>query len=606
MAKIPQEKIEEIRTAADIVSYISRYVSLKKTGKNFKGLCPFHKEKTPSFIVSPEKQLYHCFGCGKGGNLLGFLMEIEKISYIEAIRKVAFDLGIPLPIQSYEKSEQEASEFDALYSANKIAKDFYVAELYKVGGSQARNYIKKRRFKPETIKKYEIGIAPGKWDSFYNEAKHHKLDLKILTDLGLIQKKETGNDYFDKFRNRIMFPFHNISGHIVGFGGRRLVETDQPKYLNSPESKIYKKGEILYGLYQAIPAIRENQMVILVEGYFDLLRLVDVAIENVVASSGTALTEAQGRLLKRITNSVIISYDSDEAGIKAALRNSYILESLGLDVYILEIPVPHDPDSYILNEGKNAYLELIKKKITPIEFQLRNFKSLYPLASIEDKNRFIDELLENLTQLPNDVKVGLNLHLISEHLQIAETFLISRFNRLKKQRKYQTQPIFSSGEEEEVSQPFRRGQWRAEEGIISLLLLNEPQITKIILHQVSASDFENDDLRALFEFISLQWEEMGKADLKSINNKFSSKDEQTLLSKLYISEINNSNKFAADCIYKLRKRSLDLRFNELKRLMNEESSSHDSILHYMRELNAIRNKLSEIEQEHARYFKLDL
>jgi DNA primase len=430
--------------------------------------------------------------------------------------------------------------------------------------------------------------------------------MNILTDLGLVQKKETGGNFFDKFRNRIIFPFHNFSGRIVGFGGRRLLESDQPKYLNSPESKIYKKGELLYGLYQAISAIRESQTVIIVEGYFDLLRLVDVGVENVVASSGTALTEAQGRLLKRYTNSVIISYDSDAAGVSAALRNSQILESIGLDVYLIDIPKPHDPDSFILANGKNTYLDLIKEKTSPIEYQIRRFKSENPLPSMEAKNQFIDEIIDTLILIPNDVKVGLSLHRLSQNLEIAESFLISRFNHLKRQRKYQVQ---NSNEIEEgaiKAAPFRKGQWRAEEGMISLLLLNKTQITKMILHHISASDFENDDLRALFEYISLQWEDLGMIDVKRLNEKFNSQENATVLSKLSLQNIHNTDKFAVDCIYQLRKRSLDLRFNEVKRLMNEESASHDSVLHYLKELTAIRNKLSEIEKERSRHFKVDL
>jgi DNA primase len=470
MALIPQDKIEEIRTSSDVVSYISRYVSLKKTGMNFKGLCPFHKEKTPSFIVSPDKQIYHCFGCGKGGNIFGFLMEIEKISYIEAIRKIAFDLGISLPKASSERHGQDTSEYDLLFLANQIARDFFVNQLAKTTHSSALEYMKRRQLKSETTNKFQLGFAPKQWDAFVKEAKRKNLNQDLLVELGLIQKKEDGKDFFDKFRNRIMFPFHNASGRIVGFGGRRLQESDQPKYLNSPESRIYKKGEILYGLHQALAAIRDQKYAIIVEGYFDLLRLVDVGINNVVASSGTALTEGQGRLLKRYTNTIIISYDSDDAGVKAAIRNGQILESLDLAVYLIEMPQPHDPDSYILKEGKNEYLKLLQKKISPIEFLLKNFKTQHPSASIEEKNQFIDEIFESLIQVPNDVKIGLYLHELSEKLELAESFLISRFNRLKKQRRFQKSYSHETEESAKIDSVFKKGEWRAEEGILSLLL----------------------------------------------------------------------------------------------------------------------------------------
>ena len=314
MSRIPETKIEEIQSASDVVSVVSRYVALKKAGKNFKGLCPFHKEKTPSFIVSPEKQIYHCFGCGKGGNVFNFLMSVENISYIESIRRVASDLGITLP--EYQPADHKAAdtEYDYLYHANQIAKEYFNSSKSDPAG----HYLKSRKLKQETLERYGVGYAANKWDGLINFHKYNSISRDVYLELGLIQKKEETDRYFDRFRNRIMFPFYNLSGQIVGFGGRRLNENDQPKYLNSSESKIYKKGEILYGLYQAIPAIREKKSVIIVEGYFDLLRLVDVGIQNVVASSGTALTENQARLLKRYTDQAIISYDSDDAGIKAA------------------------------------------------------------------------------------------------------------------------------------------------------------------------------------------------------------------------------------------------------------------------------------------------
>ena len=531
-------------------------------------------------------------------------MEIEKISYLEAIRKVALDLGIPIRVADFDNQHPDKSKYDNLYQTNQFAMDFFVAQSIKASPSRPREYLKKRSLSLNTIKKFQIGYAPNSWDAFLREAKKKKFDLELLQELGLIQKKENGVDFYDKFRNRIMFPFHNASGHVVGFGGRRLVDIDQPKYLNSPECRIYKKGEILYGLYQSLPSIRDKKYAILVEGYFDLLRLVDVGIENVVASSGTALTETQGRLLRRFTNSVIISYDSDEAGIKASLRNSQILESLDLDVYLIQIPPPDDPDSYILKQGKNAYLELIAKKISPVEFLLKEFITHQPDATIEAKNQFIDEIFETLLQVPNDVKIGLYIHQLSEKLELGESFLISRFNRLKKKRRFQKK-FTSETEFSETSVPkYRKGEWRAEEGIISLLLLNKIHISKQIMQHVSALDFENEDLRILFEYISDQWEDFGEIHVDSIHKKISSQENTKILSKLIIQEIQEENKFAVDCIYKIRKRSLDMRFNEIKKLMNEEAGSDESMLHYMRELTDIRQKITEIENERSRHFKL--
>ena len=601
MASIPQSKIDEIQAAADIVQVISRYVALKKAGKNLKGLCPFHQEKTPSFIVSPEKQIYHCFGCGKGGNVFNFLMETEKITFIEVVRNLASDYGIKLP-RHEERSADAENVFDRLYLANGAAATFYQKQLFQEANQKPLNYLRKRQLSDATVKKFGIGYAPKSWDSLQKYMQKQTVQTKTLVELGLIQKRDSGGGYFDKFRNRIMFPFQSTSGRFVGFGGRRLVESDQPKYLNSPESEIYRKGELLYGLNFAITKIREMNLVILVEGYFDLLRLADSGIENVVASSGTAITEQQGRLLKRYTSRVLIAYDSDEAGISAAIRNSEILEQLELDVYILRIPAPHDPDSFILENGKEAFLELIRQRVTPFDMKLQSITGQMQELSDEDKNQAVDEMLQSLVKLPNEIKIGLYIHRLSEKMEIAENFLIARFNRLKQRQRVG----ITASEKLPPVEKFRVGEWQAEENIIALLLLNESALSNQILHQLSVADFENEPLRNLFDRISREWEETGSVDQQRLTSEFSHAAEGTFLARLLLLEINYPEKLAADCIYRLRKRSLDKRFNEIKRIMNEESASHNAVMHYLKELTEIRHKLSEIEKEHTRFVKANL
>jgi len=607
MVRIPDTKIDEILASAEIANFISRYVALKKTGKNLKGLCPFHTEKTPSFVVSPEKQIYHCFGCGKGGNVASFMMEIEKISFIEAIRKIAFELGIKLPEQDNESERKKATQYDQMYLANQMAKDFFKSHLIKTENRQAIEYLRQRKFKKRTIEKFEVGYAPKKWDAFLKSQKFNSSDLKIYSDLGIIQKKDKAEGYFDKFRNRLIFPFHNNSGRIIGFGGRRLDENDQPKYLNSPESIIYKKGELLYGLHQAIQNIREKNSVIIVEGYFDLLRLVDSGIENVVASSGTALTDNQARLIKRYTNNVVIAYDSDDAGIKAALRISQILESQDLNISLISIPPPEDPDSFILTQGVEEFFNLLRNKVSPIEFRLQHAGSNRRDLTIEAKNEIIDDMFNDLLEIPNDVKIGMYIHQIASQLEIQESFLVSRFNQLKSKKRLGTryhkdEP--KSGSEKKIK--VTRGEAQAEEGLIALLLLNEKDLSNQILHQISASDFINNEYQQIFEEMSMELEELGEVDLKKIE-KFSKNEKmQNLISRLLLIEINNPSKLAADCIYKIRKWSLDSRFNEIKRMISDEASSPDSVIHYMKELTEIRNKLTEIAKERDKYLKSNL
>ena len=598
MARIPQEKIEEVRTAADIVSYVSKYVRLKKSGRNFFGLCPFHQEKTPSFSVSPEKKIYHCFGCQKGGDVIGFLMEVEKISYIEAIRRIAFDLGINLPAESEDSYSKDKEVYDKYYNLNQIAKEFFVEQFTKGKQNPARSYILNRKLKVDTIKNFMIGYAPNKWDVLTNHESLKNSSKEDLVELGLIFKKDNENKYFDKFRNRLIFPFQNISGRIIGFGGRRLNEEDNPKYLNSPESKIYQKGLILYGLHQAISAIRELNTVILVEGYFDLLRLVNSGIENVVASSGTALSENQGRLLKRYTSNVIISYDSDEAGLKAAIRNSEILENLDMSISIVQLPEPHDPDSYILEFGKKAYLQLLKKKKNPLDIKLLKFYKDFSNPSLDQKNKFIDEIIYELISVPNEVRIGFYLHKLAESMEITESLLVSRFNKQKKNKKY-----FKSNQKQEEEEGekqdlrIKMGEWKAEEGILSILLKGSADTTKEILNSLTSSDFENEDYRQIFDTIGHHWEDKNIVSLSHLQNELSD-DLKEILIGLSFNEIENISKFTNDCIYKLRKWHLNARYAELRRMLQEESDSEKSVNHYMNELNNLKKKLIEVENGH--------
>ncbi|HID39352.1 MAG TPA: DNA primase, partial [Calditrichaeota bacterium] len=285
MARIPEDKIDEVRLSANIVHYISQFINLKKAGRNYKGLCPFHTEKTPSFVVSPEKQIYHCFGCGKGGNIFSFIMEYEKLSFFEAVQKAADFAGIVLPKEKYEPEKQ--NYFQKLYRLNEIACSHFEKNLFKSKNKHWLKYFLERGLSEDTIHDFRLGYAEDRLNTLTSLLKREGEDVAEAAKLGLIQRRDNRDEYFDKFRHRVIFPFHNIQGKIVGFGGRKLREEQQPKYLNSPESPVYYKGKTLYGLHKAIPAIRSKGYVILVEGYFDLLRLYENGFRNVAASSGT-------------------------------------------------------------------------------------------------------------------------------------------------------------------------------------------------------------------------------------------------------------------------------------------------------------------------------
>jgi len=605
MYKIPQDKIDEIRLAVNIVHYISQFINLKKEGRNFKGLCPFHQEKTPSFVVSPEKQFYHCFGCGRGGNLYKFIMDYEKLSFVEAVTKAADFVGIALP-KVHEKSDSEVTYTQQLYDINEHACLFFEKELYKENNKRYLNYFLDRKLSQPTIKKFRLSYAPDSFDALLKYFKDKKINLAQTEELGLIQKKQNSDDYYVKFRHRMMFPFFNLAGKIIGFGGRKMRDEDQPKYLNSPESQIYYKGKTLYGLYQAIQSIREEDYIILVEGYFDLLRLVDSGIKNVVASSGTALTEQQARIMGRYSKTVFIAYDGDSAGIRAAIRNARIIENQEMQAYIVPIPAGEDPDTFILNNDVKAFNHLLDKKVLPIEFQIETFLKATPDPSLEEKDTFIHDVLQELTSFNSTIKTGLYIHHLAERMQVSENMLISEINRLRRrQRRYKTQTKAepqSPPEEKQVQ--VKRGAHRAEEGIIEMLLNAHKDIISYISQHVTLELFENEDNAQLYSHIIHELEEHGNINIHTLfENPALSEDQHRLLTKLTIDPDEKDLKFAIDCIFQLKKWRLEKSARDLSQHIKAESKSPEAMMHYTVELSQLRKQIAQIQKDHVEEVK---
>lgn len=594
MVKIPDDKIEEVRSSANIVHYINQYVNLKKAGRNFKGLCPFHTEKTPSFIVSPEKQIYHCFGCGKGGNIFSFIMEYEKLTFLEAVSKAADFSGISLPKQSAE--DQAKSDFlQQLYEINEHTSRFFEEQLCKPVNKQFLDYFTDRGLSSDTIKRFRLGYAPDAFDRLIAQLRSKQFSLEYADQLGLIQARDKGNGYYDRFRHRIMFPFHNTAGKIVGFGGRKLREEQQPKYLNSPESPVYKKGEILYGLHQAIPAIRKKDYVILVEGYFDLLRLVEADFKNVVASSGTALSDRQARLINRYTRDVYIAYDGDDAGIRAAIRVAQILEGQDLNTFILKIPPGEDPDSIVQKQGAAALEAIIRQRVSLMMHRIDVFMKENNPPTLEAKERFIRDVLNDLAGLKNQLKVGLMLHQIADRLDVSEALLIQQFNQLKRRQK---QPGSAAKNKNEAvsTVTIHSGAYKAEGAILGLLLGKDETIKRFITDHITADLFQNPELRTLYTIIINEIEETGRIDVNSLmEDQEENKSLYGLISELAFQEQPESIKFARDCVYQIKKRYLEKKSREISTFIKAESDSIESIMHYTKELTQIRKEIAELE-----------
>ena len=334
MARVPEETIERIRNTADIYDVVAQYVDLKKRGRNFFGLCPFHSEKTPSFSVAPDKQIYHCFGCGAGGNVFSFIVEHEKISFIEAVKQLGHKYGIQVEYQSGPSNKI----FSSLYELHDIAVKLYHNILFSENGKAALEYLHNRGLNDDTIKTYHIGFAPDSWDTLSNTIKTSSFKDNVYEKTGLFIKTDRG--WRDRFRSRIMFPIYHQSGKAIAFGGRIFNNDDPAKYLNSPETPLYRKSEVFYGLHKTRDSIRKFSTAVLVEGYTDFLQLVQLGIPNVVALSGTALGNNHASQIRKFASKVYLAYDGDEAGINATLRAGYVLFQAGVEPLV--IPIPND------------------------------------------------------------------------------------------------------------------------------------------------------------------------------------------------------------------------------------------------------------------------
>ena len=431
--RIKDETVDRIRQAADIVEVVGDFVSLKKRGSNWTACCPFHNEKSPSFNVNPVRQIYKCFGCGKAGDAVKFVMEIDGISYPEALRYLAQKYSIEIEEKQQTPEEQtRQNERDSLYIVLEYAAKFYKNQLFNTeeGQSIGLSYFKERGFNHQTIESFGLGYSPEAWDTLAKQAVKDSYNPEILEKAGLVVRKDDGRS-FDRFRNRVIFPIHNVAGKVIAFGARILTkDKNQPKYLNSPESDVYHKSQILYGIYQAKTAIRNEDNALLVEGYTDVVSLFQAGIQNVVASSGTSLTIEQIRLIARFTTNITILYDGDAAGIKAALRGLDMVLQEGLNVSIVTFPDGEDPDSYVQRAGTEGFKQHIKNNTK----DFITFKTNSMLADAGDnpfkRAQVITDIVESISQIPDAIKRQVFFRQTASRLGVDEQTLLSESNKI--------------------------------------------------------------------------------------------------------------------------------------------------------------------------------
>lgn len=418
-----REFAEELRASAEIAEIISSYIPLKRAGANFKTLCPFHKEKTPSFFVSPARQIFHCFGCGVGGDVIKFIVLYEKVSYREALEILAKKLGKEMPkFQPGSFDSEKAQYRNMLIELHGLALEFFRNRLAeKRTGTPARDYLRKRGISQESIDKFSLGYAPAQERAFLEFARSRGYSEKALLDAGLVVKHNDNARYYDRFRHRLIFPIRDHLGKCVGFGGRGLSDDATPKYLNSPETLIYSKGSILYGLDIAKHEITRQQMAIISEGYFDVIVLHQFGFTNSVATLGTALTEQQARLLKRFCSKVLFLYDGDEAGEQAMLRGAEVLFRNQIQIKVLLLPEGHDPDSFLMANGADALRRYIEKNsVDLIEFFLHIVTKRYDLQTPEGKVAVLDLFRPLLTEIENVIYYNQYIKMLAETLKLDE------------------------------------------------------------------------------------------------------------------------------------------------------------------------------------------
>lgn len=403
---IRQQDIEELRERADIVEVISDYVQLKKAGHHLKGLCPFHDEKTPSFHVDPVRQLFHCFGCGEGGNVYGFLMKKEGLDFREAVERLAQRYGFRLHYQGVDgERRRREGRRERLMALHRLAVERYTAQLHGPGGERARLYLRERGMEERAWREFRLGYAPDRWDFLYRLAVQGGFEPREMAESGLFVRGERG--FYDRFRGRLIFPIENLQGEVIGLGGR-VLGTGEPKYLNSPETPLYVKGKNLYNLNRARREILGEGFAIIVEGYTDVIFLWQAGIRNVVATLGTALGEEHFRILSRLTDRVILAFDADTAGLDASSRSMAFLESFNLDLRVVVIPEGKDPADYVLEAGKEGFMKLIRESKGLLEFSIDKTLSSFDPREVDSKKRGIKKSI--------DVLLNLNAELVADEL----------------------------------------------------------------------------------------------------------------------------------------------------------------------------------------------
>ena len=587
------ELIDEIRNKNDIVDIISQYVVLKRSGRNFFGLCPFHKEKSPSFSVSPDKQIFHCFGCGVGGNVFHFISKIENISFIETLETLADKAGVQLPVLESEGDSKLAALKSKVYEINKCTAEFYHENLYKPTAKIAQEYVKKRKLDNKTLQSFLIGYS-GNFNELYNLLKEKGFSEEEILASGLVNRNQEGK-FIDRFRKRLMFPIQDVRGRVIAFGGR-VLDDSKPKYINSSENIVYSKGRHLYGLNVAKKY--ETKKIIIVEGYMDAVSLHQRGIHNAVASLGTAMTEAQGRLLRKSSEQVIIGYDSDGAGQAATQRGLDILQNLGCDVRVLQIQGAKDPDEFVVKYGPERFEKQVEKAISLVEYKVKVLRSNLNLENANDKIKFLKEIAKVLSKIDNDIEKEVYADKIALEYKISKEAIIAEINKLEATNNKGTKILERAKPKLEVKEAkIENEQIDKREKLVIYLLINYPNESyNIIRKNINIEDFKSTRNQRIVKKL---YEELEKGN-SNINNVLDWFEEEETINYLswilaYDFEITEISKCISDLINIYIKENMIKQRNEIIKQLERKDLTKEESDELEKMLNEIIIKLAKIK-----------
>ena len=595
MVRYSEELIEEIRNSNDIVDVISQYVILKRSGRNFFGLCPFHKEKSPSFSVSPDKQIFHCFGCGVGGNVIHFISKIENLDFRESLELLANRANITLPtLDSSYQDNKKAILKSKVYEINEIAAKFYHENLYKPTSKEAQEYIKKRKLDNKTLKSFLIGYS-GIFDELYRMLKQKGFSEEEILASSLVNKTENGK-YIDRFRRRLMIPIQDTTGRFIAFGGR-VLDDSKPKYINSPENIVYSKGRNLFGLNNNKKG--DTKRIIIVEGYMDAISLYQRGITNVVASLGTALTEQQGRLLRKNSEQVIIGYDADGAGQAATLRGLEILQNMGCDIRVLQIYGAKDPDEFIIKYGPERFQKCVDNAISLVEFKVKILKQNLNLENVNDKIKFLNEVAKILSKVDNNMEKEIYVERIAKEYNVSKEAIYAEINKLtyrnnndrKILERIPIKSLIKNKENEKIDESIIK-----REKMVIYILLNYPKESYSAIKDIITPE----DMKSAMnkEILSKIYEQYSKNNTTNILDLFEEEKTINYLSGIMADDfgISDIDKCIEDLINTYHKEKLTNRRNSLiKKLEDVSNIPAEEVKKLEEELNDTILKLAKVK-----------